>query len=125
MKKTRTIILIAIAVAVLSTAVFATAAWFKLFTATYSPKAGTALASAKCATCHVKGTSKLNPYGMELKGKPMTAASLKSIEKMDADKDGASNIAEIKAGTVPGDPTSKPAGKPAKPAKPAKVAKKK
>lgn len=121
MKTTRTIILIAIAVAVLSTAAFATAAWLKLFNSTYNPKAGTALAGAKCAVCHVKGTTKLNPYGMELKGKPMAAASLKSIEKMDADKDGASNIAEIKAGTLPGDPASKPAAKkPVKPAKPAK-----
>jgi len=123
MKKTRTIILIALAVAVLSTAAFATAAWLKLFNSTYTPKAGTALAGAKCAICHVKGTVKLNPYGMELKGKPMTAASLKAIEKMDADKDGFSNLAEIKAGTLPGDAASKPAVK--KPAKPVKPAKKK
>ncbi len=36
----------------------------------------------------------------------MTA--LKAIEKLDSDKDGASNIVEIRAGTLPGDPTSKP-----------------
>jgi hypothetical protein len=34
---------------------------------------------------------------------------LSSIEKLDSDKDGVSNINEIKAGTLPGDPKSKPA----------------
>lgn len=46
-----------------------------------------------------------------LKGKKAAAASLKAVECKDADKDGISNIAEIKAGTLPGDPKSKPGKK--------------
>ena len=60
-----------------------------------------------CATCHVSASNlKLNPYGAQLKkvrvrGK-VTAASLKKVEKLDADKDGKKNGAELKAGTNPG-----------------------
>lgn len=111
MKRTRTIILIAIAVVVLSTAAFATAAWLKVFTSTYKPKANSALVKAKCQICHTLKVPALNPYGAALKGKKMVAASLKAIEKLDSDKDKFSNIAEIKAGTLPGDPKSKPAKK--------------
>lgn len=120
MRKTRTIVATVLATLLIASATFATAAWLKLFTETYKPKAGTALAGAKCATCHIKGTTKLNPYGMGLKGKKIEAASLKSVEGLDADKDGFTNIQEIKAGTLPGDPKSKPAGKIAKPGKPKK-----
>ncbi len=111
MRKARTVVAIVLATLLIGSAAFATAQWLKMFTDTYKPKAGTALASAKCVTCHIKGTTKFNPYGQSLKGKKMEAASLKSVEKMDADKDGVSNIQEIKAGTLPGDPKSKPAGK--------------
>jgi len=111
MKRTRTIILIAIAVAVIASAAFANGAWSKLFNSTYKPKAGSALANAKCQVCHTMKVPALNPYGTALKGKPMTAASLKAIERLDSDKDKFSNIAEIKAGTLPGDPKSKPAKK--------------
>ncbi len=45
---------------------------------------------------------------------PYDAALAQLKEKLDADKDKFSNIAEIKAGTLPGDPKSKPAGKPHK-----------
>jgi hypothetical protein len=108
MKRYRTIIAILIAVLLISSAAMATAQWLKLFTTTYKPKAGSAIVTAKCQLCHAKSIPALNPYGMSLKGKPMTAASLKAVEKMDSDKDGISNIAEIKAGTLPGDPKSKP-----------------
>jgi len=117
MKKIRTIVLVVLAVLLISSAAFATMAWYKMFNETYKPKPGTALANAKCAICHTTPTAKageLNPYGKSLKGKPISAASLKSVENQDADKDGFSNIAEIKAGTLPGDPKSKPAGKPKK-----------
>jgi hypothetical protein len=116
-RKIRLLVIMAIAVAVLSTAAFATAAWLKTFNSTYSPKADSAIVKAKCQLCHTKGVA-LNPYGMSLKGKAISAASLKSVEKMDADKDKISNIAEIKAGSLPGDAKSKPAAK--KPAKPKK-----
>jgi hypothetical protein len=47
-------------------------------------------------------------------GNAMTAkatrdvAAYKAIESLDSDKDGAANLAEIKAGTLPGDAASKP-----------------
>lgn len=115
MRKARTTVAVVLATLLIGTAAFATAQWLKMFNDTYKPKAGTALATAKCVACHDrKGSTKLNPYGQSLKGKKIEAASLKSVEKMDADKDGVSNIQEIKAGTLPGDPKSKPAGKAAK-----------
>jgi mono/diheme cytochrome c family protein len=96
-------------------AVFATPVFKSAFDKTYKPKSGTALAKAGCAVCHVKvGSKALNPYGKALKGRAATDKSLRAIEKLDSDKDKASNIAEIKAGTLPGDPKSKPAAKPKK-----------
>lgn len=85
------------------------------FNQVYSPKEGSALASASCLTCHSKmppSKTELNPYGKDVQkaaaGKPIDAKILSSIEKLDSDKDGVSNINEIKAGTLPGDPNSKP-----------------
>jgi len=113
MLKTRTIIAVVVAVLLIATAAFATVTWSKLFNDTYKPKPGSAIVKAKCQLCHTKGVA-LNPYGSSLKGKKIEAASLKAVERLDADKDKFSNIAEIKAGTLPGDPKSKPAGKPKK-----------
>lgn len=97
---------------VLATAAFATPAFKKVFDSTYKPKVGSALAKAGCVVCHVRaGSTDLNSYGKSLKGKPLTAKSLKQVEKLDSDKDGKTNITEIKAGTLPGNPKSKPAGK--------------
>lgn len=114
MKSIRIIIAVVLAVAVFAGAAFATAVWFKTFNNTYKPKAGTALAKAKCGICHTSPSGKgglLNSYGTSLKGKKIDAASLKAVEKQDSDKDGVSNISEIKAGTLPGDNKSKPAKK--------------
>lgn len=79
----------------------------------YSPKAGTKVATAGCLLCHDKAPftkTGLNPYGQDLAGqpKPRNAASFKAIEKLDSDKDGFANLVEIQAGTLPGDPASKP-----------------
>ena len=81
-----------------------------VFKTAYNPKEGTALANAACLTCHAKmpPTKDLNPYGKDFLGKGRNAAALKAIESLDSDKDGFSNIAEINAGTLPGDPASKP-----------------
>jgi len=107
------VVAVVVVLLALSTAALATPKWFDLFSKTYKPKSGTPLAKANCVTCHVKmGSTALNPYGKALKGKPITAASLKSIENQDSDKDKAPNIAEIKAGTLPGDPKSTPKGTP-------------
>jgi hypothetical protein len=126
MAKTRTIMIVVAAVLIIASAAYATAAWSKLFADTYKPKADSAIAKAKCQLCHMKKISDgMNPYGAALKGKKIEAASLKAIEKLDSDKDKFTNIAEIKAGTLPGDPNSKPAvkAKPKPPAKPAKPVK--
>jgi hypothetical protein len=82
-----------------------------VFQETYAPKEGTALARAGCLVCHAKTppTKDLNPYGRDyLSKKTRDAAALKAIENLDSDKDGFTNIAEIRAGTLPGDPSSKP-----------------
>jgi hypothetical protein len=86
-----------------------------LFNKTYPSPKDSPLAKAKCMACHVKG-KELNVYGkdvqkamQEKKTKDLTAEILKSIEKLDSDKDGVSNGDELKAGTLPGDPKSKPA----------------
>jgi mono/diheme cytochrome c family protein len=113
MRNTRTILAVIAAVLLIAGAAFASAAWSKLFMDTYKPKTGGAIVKAKCQLCHTKGVA-LNPYGTSLKGKKIEAASLKAVEKLDSDKDKFTNIAEIKAGTLPGDPKSKPAAKPKK-----------
>jgi len=103
------LLVIVTALAVVSSAALATAQWNTAFKDTYKPKSDSALGKAGCVICHTKaGAKDLNPYGKDLKGKPVSADSLKKIEKKDSDKDKATNIAEIKAGTLPGDAKSKP-----------------
>lgn len=115
-KEVRIGIVIAVVAGLIATAItaFALPNYRTTFTQTYSPKAGTALASAGCAVCHTKGAAPsktaLNPYGADLaKQTARDAAGFKAIEKLDSDKDGFSNLVEIQAGTLPGDPASKPA----------------
>ncbi len=87
-----------------------------VFKQVYAPKEGTDLAKAMpCLVCHSKmppSKTELNPYGKDLQkaagGKPIDEKVLRAVEKLDSDKDGASNLDEIKAGTLPGDPKSKP-----------------
>jgi hypothetical protein len=112
-KAVRTALIVALLVLFVCSAVFASLKWSKTFKDLYKPKPDSAIVKAKCSICHVdpKGKGKLNPYGAMLKGKKVDPATLKAIEKKDADKDGVSNIAEIKAGTLPGDPKSKPGKK--------------
>ncbi|MER3474838.1 MAG: hypothetical protein C4335_12625 [Armatimonadota bacterium] len=93
----------------------ATPKYLVVFNKTYPAPKDSALAKAKCTICHVKG-KELNVYGKDLqkalqekKTKDLTAEILKSVEKLDSDKDGVSNGDELKAGTLPGDPKSKPA----------------
>ncbi|MCX8052542.1 MAG: hypothetical protein N3B12_01950 [Armatimonadetes bacterium] len=109
MKKSTLIIVIA-GILVICVAALASVAWQKTFDSLYKPNPGSVIAKAKCDLCHVKSKprTELNAYGKLLKGKKVDAASLRAIESIDADKDKSSNIAEIKAGTLPGDPKSKP-----------------
>ena len=65
----------------------------------------------KCTTCHTKPMPKkedpsLNAYGTELQ-KTGKVPDFAKVEALDSDGDGVTNIAEIKAGTNPGDPASK------------------
>ena len=69
---------------------------------------------AECGTCHQATPPALNPFGAAFKAAHYT---FDEIEKVDSDKDGASNVAEIKALTLPGDPTDKPGAKKAGSAK--------
>lgn len=62
-----------------------------------------------CALCHSKGGgSQLNSYGEDFQRFGMTPAAFASIESRDSDKDGATNIEEIRAKSNPGDTLSTP-----------------
>lgn len=98
----------------LITGVLATPKHMVTFNRTYSPAKESAVAKAKCAVCHVKG-KELNLYGKDLqkvmreKGtKDVSAEILKAVENLDSDKDGAVNLNELRAGTLPADAKSKP-----------------
>ncbi len=100
----------------LSTAAFALPAFVQQFQDVCKPKPGTPPAQAQCKTCHIE-PPKLNPFGLDVKAemarqgsKAVTAAVWQALGSLDSDKDGFSNQAEVDAGTLPGDPNSKPAG---------------
>jgi hypothetical protein len=66
---------------------------------TYTPVLGS------CLTCHSSG-SQLNRYATDWKN---NAKNFRTIEPLDSDGDGFTNITEITARTFPGDSNSKPA----------------
>jgi len=104
-------LLIAAMVMLICGTAFASIKSTKVFNDLYKPADGTALKKAKCLSCHLKPNGKggTNAYGKQFgKKKDLDAAALRAVENKDPDKDGASNIAEIKAGTLPGDAKSKP-----------------
>ena len=103
-------IAVASALVLIAAVAFALPNDLTVFKTAYNPKEGTPLAGAACLTCHAKmpPSKDLNPYGKDFLGKGKNAAALKAIESLDSDKDGFNNIAEINAGTLPGDPASKP-----------------
>jgi hypothetical protein len=86
------------------------------FKAICTPKPGTALFMAQCRDCHVvAGEKQLNPFGLDVhaemqkqKSKTFTPAIWQKLGPRDSDHDSASNSKEIAAGTLPGDPKSKP-----------------
>lgn len=84
------------------------------FASTYGTEKKSVIGAAKCAVCHVGQTAKLNLYGKDLaaamkkeKTKVLTGSVLKKVEGLDSDKDLKSNLEEIRADTLPGDPKSK------------------
>lgn len=89
-------------------------AFVKDFADTYGVKKTSVLGKAKCSVCHVAGKSKLNAYGLDLqaamraeKTKVLTGSVMKKVEGIDSDKDAKTNLEEIQADTLPGDPKSK------------------
>jgi hypothetical protein len=87
-----------------------------LFKSLYAPKEGSDLAKAMpCLVCHSKmppTKTELNAYGKDVQkaaaGKAVDEKAFRAVEKLDSDKDTFNNLDEIKAGTLPGDPNSKP-----------------
>ncbi len=103
MKKLIAVLVLLVVVAQLSgPTTLAKSSYVSSFTAAYPSAKGTALEA--CGTCHTS-TMALNPYGTDLSAAKLNFAS---VESKDSDGDGASNLAEIKALTNPGDPASKP-----------------
>jgi uncharacterized membrane protein len=85
----------------------------------YTVKSGGTIEGASCNLCHLDAPPKLNPYGTSVRSaldkagaRAVSAEILHSIDALDSDGDGFSNIEEIEADTLPGDPKSHPAGKP-------------
>ena len=76
------------------------------FVNTYPQTAGTQLDS--CSTCHTSVPNR-NPYGDDYKSH---GHNFQAIELLDSDGDGYSNIDEINALTLPGDPNSHPGSAP-------------
>ena len=101
----------------LATVALAMPTFTKDFETFYKVDDKNALKKESCAVCHVSKTSfKYNAFGQdvkkiwaELKVKKFNADVAKKLDELDSDKDGAKNIDEIKAGTLPGDEKSKPA----------------
>ena len=81
-----------------------------VFKKTYDLGASSKVGGAGCMACHEKKSGgKLNSYGLDLQkamksanSKKMTPEILHSIDKLDSNKNGKSNVDDIKAGNVPG-----------------------
>jgi hypothetical protein len=73
-----------------------------------------ALSNQSCRLCHggiFPNGGNLNDFGSDVQAKLDIRAStvdFSAIEALDSDRDGASNLDEIKAGTLPSDSSSKP-----------------
>ena len=62
-----------------------------------------------CSMCHeYGGANKLNKYGKQWSEKGETMSAFKSLNATDSDEDGIDNLAEILAGSNPGEPRSTP-----------------
>lgn len=101
-------------VAGMTTWATATPQYLSVFNKLYSPREGTALATANCQICHSAippSAQALNPYGKDLlkagAGKPIDERAFRAIEKLSSAGDKVSNIDKIKAGLLPGSPKPK------------------
>ena len=101
-------LLVLLVLASLSLSAWATPDILKQFKAIYNKP------NITCAECHTKPPQR-NAFGKDVEAAldktsdgMLTKEVMQTIEKLDSDKDGYSNIDEINAGTLPGDPNSKP-----------------
>lgn len=112
MKKTKIAILSILGSLTLGTTLLATIDHQKEFLVKY-PDAKAKL--GKCSTCHTKpmakkGDAEVNAYGKDLQAVMSADKKTMDFDKIkdkDSDGDGVANLAEIKAGTNPGDAKSK------------------
>ncbi len=75
-----------------------------LFIQLYDPPS----ALRSCAVCHARVGSTLNAFGRAVKQAGGVSAGLRAVENEDSDGDGVPNIAEIRAGSFPGNSRSTP-----------------
>jgi len=83
----------------------------KEFMKTYDIKKGSKIEAANCMACHEKKSGgKLNAYGLDLqkamkaaKSRKLTPEILKAVEGLDSNKNGKSNLQDIKSDVLPGD----------------------
>ncbi len=81
----------------------------KTFHEKYAVAEGSRLGKVGCALCHVSAKNlKLNAYGLDMqkamreaKTKKLTPAVLTAIEKLDSNKNGKTNLEDIKADHLP------------------------
>lgn len=81
----------------------------KVFNDTYKVEKDSKLGKAGCTLCHVSAKNlKLTGYGTDMQkalkaanSKKLTPEVLRSIEKTDSNKNGKSNLDDIKAGVIP------------------------
>lgn len=107
-------VLVASSCLMLSSVAFATPLLQQQFFDRCKVKAGSPLEQAHCKSCHSE-LPKLNPFGLDVRHE-MTRVKSRTFSRkvwsrlgpLDSDRDGVSNRREIEAGTLPGDPKSKP-----------------
>jgi uncharacterized membrane protein len=114
-------ILITCAASCLALRVGALPAYLEAARSAYAFKPGGTIDAKGCNLCHAGATNRnsLNLYGKDVQtalqtapGRTMTPAVLHTLDEKDSDGDGWPNAQEFAADTLPGDPTSKPAGPP-------------
>src|SRR5579862_539397 len=84
----------------LSMSAWARPEFLDTFKATYTNlKSGGTIDTASCNLCHLNGPPKLNPYGLSVRGAldksgatAVTAGVLHSVDSLDSDGDGFSNL---------------------------------
>jgi len=92
------------------TPAIANATGMATFKTRYPGVANTKLDS--CTTCHTASLPGTNPFGADYLFYGRNAAALQTMEPLDSDGDGWTNLLEIQSTTFPGDAADHPAGSP-------------